>query len=314
MTSTPVTSCPLSEGVYVPTLAFFNANDEIDLEATQRHAIYLAESGVAGIVVHGSNGEAVHLSREERCQIIQSTRAALDQSDHHLMPLIAGCGAQSTREATQLCRDAAAAGANYAILLPPAYYGGLLDTRKIVQYFSDVADASPIPIMIYNYPGACSGLDLSSDTILEISRHANVHGVKLTCGNTGKLARVVDATAERGFFVAGGSADFILQGLVVGGHGTIAGTANLVPRACVRICELVQAGKLKEARHLQAIVAKADWIAIQTGFVGVKAALQMFNGYGGEPRKPCEMPSAERMAMIRHGFEEVMALEATLAQ
>ncbi|KAI0482405.1 dihydrodipicolinate synthetase family protein [Xylariaceae sp. FL0804] len=310
MSATPAQT-RLSEGVYVPTLAFFKTNDDVDLETIQRHAISLAEAGVAGLLVHGSNGEAVHLSREERSMIIQSTRAALDQSDHHLMPVIAGCGAQSTRETTELCRDAANAGANYAILLPPSYYGGLLDTRKVVQHFVDVADASPIPVMIYNYPGACSGLDLSSDAILEMAKHPNIRGVKLTCGNTGKLARIVD-DAGPDFFVAGGSADFILQGLVVGGHGTVAGTANLVPRACVRICELFRNGDLKEARRLQAVVAKADWIAIQTGFAGVKAALQHFRGYGGEPRKPCRLPADEKMAMIRQGLEEVMAIEATL--
>ncbi|RYO93036.1 hypothetical protein DL766_008865 [Monosporascus sp. MC13-8B] len=312
MTATGVQTRPLPGGVYVPTLAFFKANDELDLEATQRHAIHLAEAGVAGIVVHGSNGEAVHLSREERSQAIQSTRAALDEADHHLMPVIAGCGAQSTRESIQLCRDAAAAGANFAIVLPPAYYGGLLNTSKIVQHFYGIADASPIPILIYNYPGACSGLDLSSDTILEIAKHANVQGVKLTCGNTGKLARIA-ADAKESFFVAGGSADFVLQGLVVGGHGTIAGTANLIPRACVRICELYQAGELKEARRLQAIVAKADWVAIQTGFAGVKAALQLFYGYGGEPRRPCTLPGDEQMEMIRTGFAEVLDIERSLA-
>jgi 4-hydroxy-2-oxoglutarate aldolase len=312
MTTSPARTLPLPDGVYVPILAFFKADDELDLEATQRHAIYLAESGAAGLVVHGSNGEAVHLSREERSLVIQSTRSALDEADHHLMPLIAGCGAQSTREVMQLCRDAANAGANFAIVLPPGYYGGLLDTSKIVRHFYEVADASPIPVLIYNYPGAVSGLDLSSDTILEIAKHHNIAGVKLTCGNTGKLARIVDA-AKPGFFVAGGSADFILQGLVVGGHGTIAGTANLTPRACVRICELFQAGDLQEARRLQAIVARADWIAIQTGFAGVKAALQMFNGYGGVPRKPCTLPDDGAMEMIRKGLAEVMTLEQSLA-
>ncbi|KAI1336965.1 dihydrodipicolinate synthetase family protein [Xylariaceae sp. FL0016] len=302
----------LPNGVYVPTLAFFKTNDEVDLEATQRHAIYLAEAGVAGLVVHGSNGEAVHLTREERIQIIQSTRAALDQTDNHLMPLIAGCGTQSTRETIQLCQDAANSGASHALLLPPAYYGGLLDTRKIVRYFYDIAEASPIPIMIYNYPGACSGLDMSSDAILELAKHPNVHGVKLTCGNTGKLARIVDGSSTD-FFVAGGSADFILQGLVVGGHGTIAGTANLIPRACVRIFELFKTDQMAEAGKVQAIVAKADWVAIQTGFVGVKAALQHFKGYGGEPRKPCETPSNETMSMITQGLVEAMALEASMS-
>ncbi|KAH9908962.1 dihydrodipicolinate synthetase family protein [Xylariomycetidae sp. FL2044] len=313
MTTNPAQRRELPEGVYVPTLAFFHEDDELDLKTTQRHAIQLAEAGVAGLVAHGSNGEAVHLSREERSEVIKATRSALDQSDHHLMPVIAGCGAQSTRETIQLCQDALEAGANAAIVLPPAYYGGLLDTRKIVGHFHDVAAASPIPIVIYNYPGAVSGLDLSSDTILEIAKHPNVSGVKLTCGNTGKLARIVDG-AKPGFFVAGGSADFILQGLVVGAHGTVSGTANLCPRACVRICELFRAGKLDEARGLQAVMAKADWVAIQTGFVGVKVALQHFKGYGGRPRKPCDLPSPQQTHMIEQGFKEIMSIEESLAQ
>ena len=87
-----------------------------------------------------------------------------------------------------------------------------------IQFYKDVADRSPIPLIIYNYPGACGGLDLNSDTITEISKHQNIVGVKLTCGNTGKLARV-RANASAPFLTMGGSADFTLQMAAVGGHG-----------------------------------------------------------------------------------------------
>ena len=146
--------------------------------------------------------------------------------------------------------------------------------------------------------------------------------MKLTCGNTGKLARLVtDAPKVRGkddFFVAGGSADFLLQGMVVGGHGTIAGFANLAPRACVRIVELFEQGKLVEARELQAEIARADWLAIRYGFVGVKAAMPMFHGDREwdccAPRSPLKRlprggPAEEE---IREGMASVMAIEAGL--
>lgn len=309
MDTLPSTLLPM--GVYVPTVAFFDAEDELDIKATQGHAIRLANAGVAGIVVHGSNGEAVHLSNQERIIVIAATRAALQTEVEHSMPLIAGCGAQSTKETISLCKDAYKAGATHALVLPPAYYSSLVDKNGLCAHFRIVADASPIPILIYNFPGAANGVDLTSDEILELSHHPNICGVKLTCGNTGKLARIA-ASAPPGFFVGGGSADFILQGQVVGGHGTISGLANICPKACVRIMTLFDQGKFKEARQLQAVVARADWIAIQTGFVGVKAALQEFYGYGGNPRLPCTQLEGDTLKRIRQGFAEAIEVETNL--
>ena len=302
---------PLPAGVYVPILAFFDVEDGIDIQTTQRHVIRLANSGVAGIVVHGSNGEAVHLSNQERSVIIAATRAALETEMEHNMPLIAGCGAQSTKETVALCKDAHKAGATHALVLPPAYYAGLVGRRGLVAHFRTVADASPIPVLLYNFPSAANGVDLTSDEILELSRHPNICGVKLTCGNTGKLARVA-ASAPASFFVAGGSADFILQGQVVGGRGTISGLANICPKACVRIMTLFDEGKLAEARQLQSTVARADWVAIQSGFVGVKAAVGEFFGYGGAPRLPCVQLEGDSLDRIRKGFAEIVELEAAL--
>ncbi|KAH7368398.1 dihydrodipicolinate synthase [Plectosphaerella cucumerina] len=301
----------LPDGVYVPTLTFFTETEEVDTATLERHLARLISAGVAGIVVHGSNGEVVHLTREERSAVIQCAADTVRREHGAQMPLIAGCGAQSTRETLQLCHDAAQAGATHALMLPPSYYGGLLDDDKVVGFFHDVADESPVPLVIYNFPGAAAGRDLSSDAVLRIARHPNVAGVKLTCGNTGKLARVA-ADAPEGFFVAGGSADFILQGMVVGAHGTIAGLANIAPRACVRIMELFAAGRLAEARALQAVVAKGDWIAIRTGFAGVKAAVALFDKYGGAPRRPCTKPSAQDMKYIAEGLAELHRVELAL--
>ncbi|KAJ3954735.1 hypothetical protein N0V92_008753 [Colletotrichum tropicale] len=304
----------LPDGVYVPTLAFFTDTEEVDTNTLEHHLVRLINAGVAGIVVHGSNGEAVHLTREERSAMIRCAADTIHQEGHDVkIPLIAGCGAQSTRETLQLCKDAHKSGATHALALPPSYYGTLLDDDKIVQHFYEVADASPIPLLIYNFPAAASGRDLSSDAIVRIAQHPNVVGVKLTCGNTGKLARVADDAPE-GFLVAGGSADFILQGQVVGANGTIAGLANIAPRACARVMELASGGRLAEARRLQAVVAKGDWVAIQTGFVGVKAAIGHFEQYGGAPRKPCVRPSDQEMKDIVEGLSELRRIEAELEE
>ncbi|SPN96628.1 related to dihydrodipicolinate synthase [Cephalotrichum gorgonifer] len=304
----------LPDGVYVPSLAFFTPNEDVDSATLERHIIRLIDAGVAGIVIHGSNGEAVHLSHAERAAMIRVARdAILHEGSDNRIPLIAGCGAQSTREAIELCIDAAKAGATHALILPPSYYNSLLDDNKVVDFFYDVADRSPIPVLVYNFPAAASGRDLSSDTILRIAQHPNVLGVKLTCGNTGKLARLV-ADVPEGFFVSGGSADFILQGQVVGGNGTISGLANIAPRCCVRVMRLYEQGRMVEARQMQAALAKADWTAIQTGFAGVKAAMVHFSNYGGVPRKPCSAPSGPEMERIATGFDSIVKLERSLEE
>ncbi|ESZ91012.1 dihydrodipicolinate synthetase family protein [Sclerotinia borealis F-4128] len=303
---------PLVPGVYVPTVAFFSTvHEEVDIFTVAKHASRLATSGIAGLVTHGSNGEAVHLTHIERSVITSSTRKALDKAGALSMPIIVGCGTQSVKETVVLCTEAKESGGDYAIVLPPSYYASLLNPQLILDFFTQVADASPIPIIIYNYPAAQGGFDLSSDDILTLSAHHNIVGVKLTCGNTGKLARIV-ASVKPSFLTLGGSADFTLQTMVVGGHGVIAGLANLAPKACVKIMRLFEEGKLKEARELQAIVARGDWVAIKGGFVSVKVGLEKYYEYGGLPRKPCALPEKKALVAMNEEFAELLELERTL--
>lgn len=300
---------PLTGGIYVPTVAFFDSNEEVDTATTEKHAVNLARAGVAGIVVQGSNGEAVHLDHAERKLITSVTRKALDSAGFDKLPVIVGTGVQSTRETIILSKDAADSGADYVIALPPSYYKGQDTSASRLQYFKDVADASPIPVLIYNYPGAANGVDLTSDEIIELSQHKNIVGVKLTCANTGKLARIA-ASVKPGFFTFGGSCDFTLQTLIAGGQGVIAGTANIIPRSCVQLYKLYMDGQVAEAQKLQAIVARADWAGIQGGFPAMKAGLQAFYGYGGVPRKPT--PAAD-VQYTKARFEESWAVEQSLS-
>ncbi|KAM4058107.1 dihydrodipicolinate synthetase family protein [Hirsutella rhossiliensis] len=303
---------PLEPGIYAPTVAFFTSSDTIDVETTAAHAKRLAHAGITGLVTHGSNGEAVHLDREERQVVTRATRSALDAAGKPHVPIIVGCGAQSTRETLGLCRDAAASGGSHALVLPPSYYGALLTTDLIVEHFCAVADASPIPLVVYNFPAPCGGLDLNSDTILRLARHPKIVGVKLTCGNTGKLARIVAGTKDSHFRVFGGSADFTIQTLSVGGHGVIAGLANVAPKACNEVMRLWSAGRTDEAVAIQAVVARGDWAAIKGGFVSVKAALQRHHGYGGQPRKPCALLEGEALEAQMGEFAELVELEQSM--
>jgi len=315
---------PLVPGVYVPTMCFFEeGTEDVDTATIALHAVKLARAGVTGLATQGSNGEAVHLSHSERQLVTSTTRKALNESGFSHMPIIVGCGSQSTRETIQYCREAWEAGGDYALVLPPSYYATLFApaSETIIQYFNKVADASPIPIVIYNFPGAVGGLDLSSDIIIQLAGHPNIAGVKLTCGNTGKLNRVAAATrklpknrdsSNPDFLVLAGSADFTIQSLVAGGHGILAGLANIAPKACIKTIELYNQGKVAEAQAMQDIVADGDWNAIQGGVVGTKSGLLSWMGYGGCCRSPLPRPTNEQARKWKEGFRELVILEKSL--
>lgn len=310
----------LKAGVYVPTVAFFDkTTEDLDIQTVGKHAVRLAKAGVAGITTQGSNGEAVHLTHRERRLVTEATRKALDDAGFPNMPVIVGCGAQSTREAIELCQEAASAGGDFALLLPPSYYKASYSSQSMIDFFEDVASASPVPILIYNYPGAVSGVDLDSDTIIRLAKHPNIVGCKLTCGNTGKLGRIASATRAAtpsdhgsGFMCMGGSADFTLPTLIQGGSGIITGLGNVTPKACVKVFDLYASGKMDEARKLQAIVARGDWAAITGGIGGTKSALETYFDYGGYARKPLPRPSKADVSKYADDFKEVMDVEKRL--
>jgi 4-hydroxy-2-oxoglutarate aldolase len=315
---------PLKPGVYVPTMCFFEpGSEDVDTQTIALHAVRLARAGVTGLATQGSNGEAVHLTHAERQLVTATTRKALDDAGFAHMPIIVGCGSQSTRETIQYCCEAWEGGGDYALVLPPSYYATLFapSSETIYEFFTAVADASPIPIIIYNFPGAVGGMDLSSDVILKLAEHPNIVGVKLTCGNTGKLNRVAAATRKLSksrdperpdFLVLAGSADFSIQSLVAGGHGILAGLANIAPKACIRTIQLYKAGKYAEAQAMQDVVSEGDWTAIQGGVVGVKAGMESWMGYGGHARSPLPKPTTEQNKRWKEGFRDLVLLEKSL--
>jgi 4-hydroxy-2-oxoglutarate aldolase len=156
------------------------------------------------------------------------------------------------------------------LVLPPSYYSPLFapNPKSVLQFFATVADAFPIPLIIYNCPGAVAGMDLSSDTIIQLAKHENIVGVKLTCGNTGKLNCIVAASksitsfGNPSFLVLSGSAGFLVQSLIDSGRGILANLTNLAPKSCFHAMSLYQSGALAEAQEMQEIPARGDWAII----------------------------------------------------
>jgi L-threo-3-deoxy-hexylosonate aldolase len=297
---------PLSPGIYAPVPTFFQLESEdLDLDAFKKHILRTASAGVRPLL-SGSMSEAIHLSHAERSTLIKTARQVLDKAGFDKIPIISGIGAGSTRECIELANEAADAGADCAIAICSGYFSGALAGNKkaLKAFWTEISQKSPIPVMIYNYPGAAGGINLDSDLITELAAECpNLVGVKLTCGDVGKLTRIAATVSDRAFrlnhprknedrfFVLGGYADFLLSGAFVNGHGAITGLANVAPRTLVRLFELSEACKtnpvlLDDAQRVQGIVAQADATIAKSSIAGTKFLLDKLYGYGGNARRP----------------------------
>ena len=311
---------PLRPGIYSPTMTFFDPETgDIDIPIIKKHAVRLAEAGLVGLVTMGSNGEAVHLSRAEKTAITRATREALDEAGYKDVPVIVGASEQGIRLTIELCKESEAAGGEYVLLVPPSYYRYAMDEEAIYEYYTKVADGSPLPVILYNYPGAVAGIDMDSDLIIKLAKHPNIVGTKFTCGNTGKLTRVALATnavttksSGSGHMAFGGMADFTAQTAASGGSGIIAGGANVLPKTCVKVWNLWAEGKYDEAIALQKTLSKGDWVLTKAAIPGTKSAIQSYFGYGGYPRRPLKRLSKEKVDAVAEGIREVMEVEKSL--
>ncbi|OQV08528.1 hypothetical protein CLAIMM_12786 [Cladophialophora immunda] len=311
---------PLLAGPLAAIPTFFKVDTEdVDHDSIGVHAVRLVKNGIVGIVTVGSNGEAPHLSREERSAVTETTRKALDGAGFGQIPIIVGASDASVRGTLSLIRDAAKAGADYVLVLPPSYFRGAMTGTVIADFYGRVADSSSLPLLVYSFPAVVAGIEMDSDLITMISRHPNVVGTKFTCGDTGKLARVARAmdamtphATNSGYVCYGGLADFGLMALVAGGSGFIAGGANIFPKTCAQLCEAFKSRDLPKAMELQRLLSAGDWPHTAAGVAGTKGVLQRLHGYGGVPRLPLQPLSASQLSSIINLTMEVVKVEDNL--
>ncbi|KAF4125354.1 4-hydroxy-2-oxoglutarate aldolase [Geosmithia morbida] len=309
---------PPAAGVWAPAITFFDQEtDALDTESQARYYTYLSNTGLAGLVILGTNAETFLLTREERKTLLQTARKACGPS----FPIIAGVSGHSTKQVLEYISDAVDSGANYVLVLPPAYFGKQTTPAVIDRFFDDIAKACPIPIVIYNFPVVCNGIDLDSATIARLGRkHKNIVGVKLTCGAVAKITRLAAEFPEDEWTTYGGQSDFLIGGLAAGSKGTIAGFANVFPKTIVHIYNLYQQGKIREAMDLHKKAALAEQ-PCKTGisFVKYAAALNTAKAAGIEgavdklkPRRPYLEPSETEKMNIELQISEMANIEASL--
>jgi len=288
-------------GIYAPIATPF-AGGKIAYDKLEKNLKFWLESDLTGIVVMGSNGEFVLLSPEEKEELMRFVCGYVKRKK----PVIVGTGAESTVETIRLSKKAAEAGAEAVLVVTPNYYKGEMTDPVLARFYRDVADASPVPVILYNMPRN-AGINISAKLAVELSNHPNIIGIKDSGGNIVQIADMIRNAAE-GFSVFAGSASYLYTTLALGGSGGTLALANVFPNECARLQTFFEAGKLKEARDLQMnLIDSNNAVTARWGIPGLKVALDMIGLYGGDPRPPL-MPLGEanredlRQILTRTGF------------
>lgn len=280
---TIASSSILPKGVYTPITTFYKDNGKysLDLDAQVAHATWLYQSGISGLVVAGSMGEAAHLTVSERRQLVAAIRAAIPDPNFKLIAGAPPLG--SIQEAVQESQSAKEGGADFIILLVPGYFGPNLTSQAgIVDYFTAVADQSALPVVVYNYPGTCNNVPITLESYQAMAEHPNIVGAKLTHFNLDLYAMLGQDTTmkEQNFRPFTGLGQVLVPAMAVGCYGAIDGLSGIFPRVMVKLFSLYQQGNHKEAGELQSIVAKADRMIGDLNLVGTKLTIKKYHGFG----------------------------------
>jgi 4-hydroxy-2-oxoglutarate aldolase len=269
----------------MPTV--FGADGGVDTRAIRANVKYWMSTDLVGVLALGSNGEAPMLDDGECAAVVEAARAEMPAD----RTLIAGTGRESTRQTIEACRVAAAAGADCVLVRTPFFFKGSMSPDALLAHYRGVADASPIPVLLYNMPGV-TGVTLTPAIVEKLAQHPNIIGIKETSVELERLGQFV-AAAPKGFTVLCGAAPVIYPAVVSGAGGGILAAACVIPDLCTKIFSLTHAGKHADALALQQkITPFARLVTTVHSIAGLKAAMELAGHHGGVPRQPMQPLSA----------------------
>jgi 4-hydroxy-2-oxoglutarate aldolase len=268
-------------GVYPALTTPFAADGSVSLTDLQYNIVRYNSTGLAGYTVLGSTGESMLLSQAEMDGVLATVKETAGQGKR----LIAGTGAESTVETIERTKRAAEFGYHLALGKTPHYYKPAYKPDVLIAHYRRVADASPIPVLLYSVP-IFTGITLEAPEVAVLSEHPNIVGIKESSGHVMRVAEIVAETSSD-FQVLTGSAPTLLAGLTVGAKGAILALASGLPEKCVELFELARAGHIEKARVLQTALLKVSKVVgSEHAIAGVKFVMDQRGYRGGIPRLP----------------------------
>jgi 4-hydroxy-2-oxoglutarate aldolase len=290
-------------GIYTPIVTPFRSDDTLDEAGLISNVKRWMGTSLTGLVVLGSNGEAAQLDDTEADRIVDLVREHMS-SDR---PLIAGTGRESTRATIAATRRAAASGVDAVLVRTPSFFKSQMTTDVFVRHYTDVAEASPVPVLLYNVT-MFTGVNLQADAVERLAVHPNIVGIKESGSDIAQIAEFVSRTPDD-FTVLAGSATTFVHALCAGCDGAILALAALVPDACLELLTLIRQGRLDEARTLQRrLLPIAKSVGGTYGVPGLKAALHLLRFAGGWPRPPLRSVTPSIVDIIRGQLDALSVL------
>src|SRR5579862_1899489 len=266
----------------------------LDLPGLTKLIDFHVGNGTSGIVIVGTTGESPTVSFDEHCQLIKT---AVEHTAKRV-PVIAGTGANSTSEAIELTRYAKKVGADMGLSVVPYY--NKPSQEGLYKHFRTIAEAVDLPLLVYNVPGRTVA-DIGNDTLLRLAQLPGIVGVK---DATSDLVRHVDLLrrlpTDKPFALLSGNDDTALAYILLGGHGVISVTANVAPRALADMCAAALAGKIMEARSINAQLLPLNTkLFLEANPIPVKWALAEMGLAGPDLRLPLTPLAAQYHAAVR---------------
>jgi 4-hydroxy-2-oxoglutarate aldolase len=268
------------QGVIPPLVTPFLADGRLDLAGFEANLEAFAGEDLAGYLVLGSNGEAASLEEDEKLALVGVARARAGSR-----ALLVGTGLESTRSTVAFTRKAAERGADAALVLTPHYYKSSMTAEALQRHFEAVADASPIPVLLYSVP-AFTGLPWPPGLAAALAPHPGIAGMKESSGDIGLLGRIV-SSVPASFRVLCGSGPVFYPALCMGAVGGVLAVANCAPRATAALYQSFKAGDHARARRIQDALTPLGVAVTSTyGVAGLKAAMDLAGFRGGHLRAP----------------------------
>jgi len=280
--------------IFPPMPTPFARDGTVDEAAIKANVSRWLAAGLGGIVALGTNGEAALLDETESDRVVAAARENVPGD----RVLIAGVGRESTTATISAARRAAALGADAVLVRPPSLYRGSVNAAALERHYRSVADDSPAPVLLYNYP-AFFGTQLQPAFIGRLAAHPNVIGMKETSTDGAQFADVAAAVPDS-FTILAGSAPGFYPALCAGARGAILAVACVAPEACLQILSLARHGNHADALRLQQrLNPLARAVTSGHGIAGLKAAMDLIGYAGGDARAPLSPVSREGIEEIR---------------
>lgn len=267
-------------GVFAPITTPFDSRGEVAYDKLEENMKVYAASGIKGYLALGSNGENKSLTNQEKEKVL----ATIIRYKGAEQTVMAGCIFESTKETIEFAKKAQELGADFITLLPPSYFKKEMTDPVLLRYFTDVADSLTTPCLVYNAPQFCGGTTLSVSLVKELAKHPNIVGLKDS--STGNIESFLLAVRDT-FNVMPGSANFFMNGLIMGAPGGVISLANVFPDFTVKLYDLTVSKKYEEAfRFNERVIQMNKSVSGSGGVAAVKYAMDLAGLYGGDPRLP----------------------------